>query len=196
MVLPFFHPCTYISLPCKFLITNIRLDNNHANNYYWFISIQLLLFLLYTRFHSSPVEHEYLSSKVEFMGNSTKFFKIRFLRCVKNKNIKFDIYLINVVSWVPILVLDIPHYLSKRAVATIAYTLLQMPNILRYLRKRAAASIAYSLLQILNIPHYLSKRAADRRSLSASKLCRYREVADWATGSGFPNYWKQSTQHN
>ena len=48
-----------------------------VNNYYYF--------LLYTRFHSSPVEHENLRSKVLLMGNSTKFFKINFLKCVKKK---------------------------------------------------------------------------------------------------------------
>ena len=36
-----------------------------AYNYYYL--------LLYTRFHSSPVQHENLSSKVVLMGNSTKF---------------------------------------------------------------------------------------------------------------------------
>ena len=41
--------------------------------------------LFYTRFHSSPVEHENLRSKVELMGNSTNFFKIIFLKCAKNK---------------------------------------------------------------------------------------------------------------
>ena len=43
------------------------------------ISIGLLVYnyyylLLYTTFHSSPVEHENLRSKVILMGNSTEFF--------------------------------------------------------------------------------------------------------------------------
>ena len=42
-------------------------------------------FLLYTRFHSCPVEHENLRSKVVLMGNSTKKFNIKFLKCAKNK---------------------------------------------------------------------------------------------------------------
>ena len=42
-------------------------------------------FLLYTRFHSSPVEHENLSLKVALTGNSTKFFKIIFLKCAENQ---------------------------------------------------------------------------------------------------------------
>ena len=46
-------------------------------NYYYF--------LLYTRFHSSPDEHENLRSKVVLMGNFTKFFKINFLKCTKNQ---------------------------------------------------------------------------------------------------------------
>ena len=61
-------------------------DNKYANNYYWFISIQLLLFLLYTRFHLSSVKHQNLRSKVELIANSTKCFKI---------HLKFQI---NVVS--------------------------------------------------------------------------------------------------
>ena len=46
-------------------------------NYYYF--------LLYTRFHSSPVEHEKLRSKILFIGNSTKFFKIHILKCANNQ---------------------------------------------------------------------------------------------------------------
>ena len=46
-------------------------------NYYYF--------LLYTRFHSSPVEHENLRSKVVLMGNATEFLKIHFFRYAKNK---------------------------------------------------------------------------------------------------------------
>ena len=42
-------------------------------------------FLLFTIFHSFPVEHENLRSKVVLMGNSTKIFKIPFLKCAKNK---------------------------------------------------------------------------------------------------------------
>ena len=42
-------------------------------------------FLLYTRFHSSPDEHENLWSKIVLMGNSTNFFNIHFFKCVKNK---------------------------------------------------------------------------------------------------------------
>ena len=42
-------------------------------------------FLLYTRFHSTPVEHENLRSKVVLMGNSTKFFKINCLKCANDK---------------------------------------------------------------------------------------------------------------
>ena len=53
-------------------------------NYYYF--------LLYTRFHSSPVEHKNLRSKVVLMGNTTKFFQINFLNLQKIK------YHINVVS--------------------------------------------------------------------------------------------------
>ena len=53
-------------------------------NYYYF--------LLYARFHSSLVEHENLRSKAGFIGNSSKFFKINFLRCVIIK------YRINIVS--------------------------------------------------------------------------------------------------
>ena len=53
-------------------------------NYYYF--------LLYTRFHSSPVEHENLRSKVVLTCNSTNFFKIIFLNVQKKK------YRINVVS--------------------------------------------------------------------------------------------------
>ena len=41
--------------------------------------------LLYTRFHSSPVKHENLRSKVALMGNLTNFFKIHFVNCTKNK---------------------------------------------------------------------------------------------------------------
>ena len=37
-------------------------------------------FLLYTRFHSSPVEYENLRSKVVLMGNLTNFFNIQFLK--------------------------------------------------------------------------------------------------------------------
>ena len=37
------------------------LNKNHANTYYWFTIIQLLLYLVYTRLHSSPVKHENLS---------------------------------------------------------------------------------------------------------------------------------------
>ena len=48
-------------------------------NYYYY--------LLYTRFHASPVEHENLRSKVELMGNSTKFFKIN---CLKSAKIKIS----------------------------------------------------------------------------------------------------------
>ena len=48
--------------------------------------------LLYTRFHSSPVEHENLRSKVVLMDNSTKCFKIIFWNVQKMK------YRINVVS--------------------------------------------------------------------------------------------------
>ena len=43
------------------------------------------IFLLYTRFHSTPVEHENLMLKVVLMGNSTKFFRMKFLKCAKNK---------------------------------------------------------------------------------------------------------------
>ena len=71
--------------PCEFLITIMQIinDDKHANNYYWFIGIyNYYYFLLYTRFHSSPVEHENLRSKVVLMGNSTKFFKIPFLKCI------------------------------------------------------------------------------------------------------------------
>ena len=53
-------------------------------NYYYF--------LLYARFHSSLVAHENLRSKAGFMGNSSKFFMIHFLRCVIIK------YRINIVS--------------------------------------------------------------------------------------------------
>ena len=53
-------------------------------NYYYY--------LLYARFHSSPVEHENLRSKVVSIGNSTKMFKLHFLKFAKNK------YRINVVS--------------------------------------------------------------------------------------------------
>ena len=60
------------------------------------ISIGLFLynyyyFLLYARFHSSPVEHEHLRWKVVLMGNSAKNFKIYFLNMQKVK------YRINVV---------------------------------------------------------------------------------------------------
>ena len=34
--------------------------------------------LLYTRFHSSSVEHKNLRSKVVLMGNSIKFFQFHF----------------------------------------------------------------------------------------------------------------------
>ena len=44
-------------------------------------------FILYTRFHSSPVEHENSRSKVVLMGNSTKFFNVIFLKYAK-KNIE------------------------------------------------------------------------------------------------------------
>ena len=51
---------------CKFLITYIYvLDNQNANNYYSFSSIQLLLFLLYRRLRSAPIEHENLCLKIE-----------------------------------------------------------------------------------------------------------------------------------
>ena len=40
-------------------------------------------FLLYTTFHSSPVEHENLKSKVVLMGTQLNFFKINFLKCAK-----------------------------------------------------------------------------------------------------------------
>ena len=46
-------------------------------NYYYF--------LLYTRFHSSPVEHENLRSNVVLIGKITKFYKIHFLKCANNK---------------------------------------------------------------------------------------------------------------
>ena len=45
-------------------------------NYYYF--------LLYTRFHSSPIEYENLRSKVVLIGNSTKFFKRNFWKYTKN----------------------------------------------------------------------------------------------------------------
>ena len=48
-------------------------------------------FLLYTRFNSSPVEHENLRSKVVLMGNLIKYFEKHFLKCAKIK------YRINVV---------------------------------------------------------------------------------------------------
>ena len=41
--------------------------------------------LFYTRFHSSPVEHENLRSKIVLMGNSTNFFMVRLLKSAKNK---------------------------------------------------------------------------------------------------------------
>ena len=50
-------------------------------NYYYF--------LLYTIFHSSPVEHENLRSKVVVMGKSAKF-----LKCAKNK-ISNKIYVVS-----------------------------------------------------------------------------------------------------
>ena len=71
------------------------LDDKHANNYYWFISIQLLLFLLYTRIHSSLAEYKNISSKIELKGNSTKKKQIIFL---KMRKIKCEI---NVVSIFP-----------------------------------------------------------------------------------------------
>ena len=55
-------------------------------------STQLLRVLLYTRFYSSLVEHENLSLKVQLIGNSSKYFKIQFLKmCKKNQ-----IYLISI----------------------------------------------------------------------------------------------------
>ena len=50
-----------------FLLQIYVLDNKHANNNYWLISIQLLLFLFNTRFHSSPVKHKNFRLKVEFI---------------------------------------------------------------------------------------------------------------------------------
>ena len=50
------------------------LDNKHAYNYYWFASVQFLVFLLQTRLHSSPVEHVYLSVKSELKDNSNNFY--------------------------------------------------------------------------------------------------------------------------
>ena len=40
-------------------------------------------FLLYTRFHSSPVEHENLRSEVVLMGNLTKYLRYFFEMCKK-----------------------------------------------------------------------------------------------------------------
>ena len=61
---------------------------------YYFLLLLLLrrISLLYTRFHSSPVEHENLRSKVVLMSNSTKFFKIHFLKCAKNNTYSMEMY--------------------------------------------------------------------------------------------------------
>ena len=59
------------------------LDNKHANNYYWFARIQLLIFFLSTRLHSSLVEHEYLSVKSELKDNLTNFYKYIFIVLVE-----------------------------------------------------------------------------------------------------------------
>ena len=58
------------------LIINIGLMVYDYYSYYYY-------YLFYTRFHSSPVEHENLRSKVVLMGKSTKFFKINSLNCAK-----------------------------------------------------------------------------------------------------------------
>ena len=50
------------------------MTNMYADNYYLFIVIRLTLFLLYKRFHSSPVENENLRSNGDLMSNSTKNF--------------------------------------------------------------------------------------------------------------------------
>ena len=89
LFLPFFSP-VYISLidltntlqsfnyKYIFLMTNmlVIIIGLFVYNYYYF--------LLYGRFHSSPVEQENLRSKVVLMGNSTKFLKIDFLTSAKN----------------------------------------------------------------------------------------------------------------
>ena len=94
---PFFSPL-YISLIdlintlqifnyiYTFLMTNMQIIiiGLFLYNYYFF--------LLYKIFHSSPVEHENLRSKVVLMGNSTRFFKIHFWNVQRIK------YRINVVS--------------------------------------------------------------------------------------------------
>ena len=82
----------YISLiyVTNTLMTNIRNIYKYTILNMLIIIIGLLVynnysFLLYSRFHSSPVEHENLKSKVVLMGKSTKFFRIYFLKCAINK---------------------------------------------------------------------------------------------------------------
>ena len=90
---PFLHPCIlYFFTPLIDLTNTLQILNyKHtfliANmliiiigllvyNYYYF-------YYNYTRFKSSPFEHENLRSKVELKGISTKFFKIHFLKMCK-----------------------------------------------------------------------------------------------------------------
>ena len=62
-----------------FLMTNVLIIIIGLLVYNYFI------FLLYSRLNSSLGEHENLRSKVVLMSNSNNFFKIHFLKCVKNK---------------------------------------------------------------------------------------------------------------
>ena len=68
-----------ISRPC---IANLF---NYNNNNIGFLVYNYYYFLLYTRFHSSPVKHENFRSKVVLMGNSAKKRLISILKCAKNK---------------------------------------------------------------------------------------------------------------
>ena len=89
---PFFSPL-YISLIID-LTNTLKVFNYYK--YTFMITNMLIIiigllvyycyyFLLYRRFHLSPVEHQNLRSKVGLMGNSTKFLKIPFLKMCKNK---------------------------------------------------------------------------------------------------------------
>ena len=72
-------------MKCKFNLEIYVLDNKHANNYHRFICVQLLLFLLYIRVHSSSVEHQNIRLKLQLKGNSALFFKGILLGFVTNK---------------------------------------------------------------------------------------------------------------
>ena len=98
LFLPFFSPLDISLIDLTNTLQNFNYKYTFFMTNILIIIISLLIynntnFLLYIRFHSTPVEHENLRSKVVLMGNSTKFLRINCLKCAND--IKHQI---NVVS--------------------------------------------------------------------------------------------------